>query len=268
MSRISPKLLPTVSSTAKKEGNGFLTLANYYEGLLKEPLLIRATLGTPYIPAPEERDGSMPIDGILSWAVIVDFPTPVTFAQTGSVIPLPLEMLWMSPEGLPLWAASSLAPQGDLIRSREYWHKRYPSDRIDLAERKNANTSAGRWKEYRIPIQTIRSAELRGMAIGHRETIEYLLAQVTHVGKKSNQGFGRVLKWQISPIHESIETVRRSILCSRPVPAEYLASLPPGKLIWGDFTMRMGWTPPYWFIPWHAPCREAKIDFFAAVEEL
>jgi hypothetical protein len=252
--RLRPELLPTVSSTAKKNGLSLVSLADRYATAPKEPLKVAATLLTPYVPT--EADGALHLDSILSWAVVSSYPAPLTFGDGGAVVPIPLEILWLSPEGLPLWAASDLRPQGEAVRAREYWCKRYPADRAEFSSKINANTSAGRYKECRMPMATIRVPSLRGLCIGNRQEIERLLLGVTHVGKRPGMGFGRVARWSVEPLAEELSVVRRAIVQARPVPVEYFSH---SGTVASSSRIKFygqGWTPPYWYVPWHRPCVE------------
>ena len=227
----------------------FSDVRDRYEALPKEPLLIRAMLGTPYVPA--EPDGSVHLDAILSAMVLDTHPVPHHRDEEACVVPLPIELEWVSPEGLPLWVCSDLRPQGDVIRDSEYWHKRAPEDRMDLATKQRMETRRGRWKEYRVPLSTIRTPELRAVCIGNPEEVSRLLQECSHVGKKSSQGFGRVLEWSVSLLGEDESVVRGSALKARPVPARYLLEKEGEiRLVGGVSYTRRSWTPPHWHMPW------------------
>lgn len=236
-----------------------------YEKLPKEPLVVRAELGTPYVPA--ETNGAVHLDSVLSAAALGVLPYPPPPNDGTCPLPLPLELAWVSTRrirfvehrrddnseiaqegGLPLWVCSDLRPQGDLVRDQEYWHKRYPSDRADLSMRLRANQKAGRWKEYRMPLATLWAPELRAVCVGHRETVVALLSGISHVGKKPSQGFGRVLRWSVEPLDAPLDDAREAAMMGRAVPVEYLASLGETSL---SGVSRGGWTPPYWYAPWH-----------------
>lgn len=229
----------------------FELLRDRYQALPKEPLLVRAELLTPYVPA--TPDGSVHLDALLSAMVLETHPKAPLFPEDGSpaCVPLPLELAWVSPGGRPLWVSSDLRPQGDAIRSQEYWHKRTPSDRLDLATKQRLETRRGRWKEYRMPLPTVRVPELRGVCIGNAPEIARLLSHVSHIGKKASQGFGRV-SFRISRWDESRGEAYRACMHARPVPVSYIMD-EEGELHVGEGVRysRMGWTPPYWYAPWH-----------------
>lgn len=226
-------------------------LADELAALPVEPLLVRCTTPEGYIPA--EPDGSLHLDSLLGWAVLQAHHEPVWWPDdSAAVIPVPLARLWVSPGGLPLWAASTLRPaDANTPRAHGHWHKRYPLDRVDWAKRKTANLSAGRWKEYRVPVTTWHPDELRAVCIGHRETVAALLDQVTHVGKKGAAGYGRVGVWAVEPWPMTTGEATAAILKARPVPVACLGER--GAAADASAVRVAGWSPPYWYRPWHAP---------------
>jgi CRISPR type IV-associated protein Csf3 len=213
-----------------------------YATLPKVPLIITAQLVTPILHAERERTH---LDSILAFAALTNHPVASDYDQA-AVIPLPLDLVWVSPQGLPLWACSPLMPVGDGLATREYWHKRYPSHRADFGDKLNAVTSAGRWKEYRVPVHAQQIDRLHALAIGHAEEIEALLAVVTHIGKKGSMGYGRVARWSVTPAAHTLADV----LALRPVPVAYYEGQQPV----GALALNRGWTAPYWFSPWWADC--------------
>lgn len=211
-----------------------------YAALDKAPVIITAELVTPVLHAERERTH---LDGILSAAAITDHPHPSAWDAV-AIVPLPLELLWVSPQGLPLWATTPLMPASTGIESREYWHKRYPSHRAELGDKLSANTSAGRWREYRMPVQAQAVDRLHALAIGNQAELQRLLDGVSHIGKKGSMGYGRVARWTVTPAGHSLNDV----LSMRPVPVA--AGLQCG----GQIEVSRGWTPPYWYAPHWADC--------------
>lgn len=223
-------------------------LRGFYATLPKEPLMVRAALAAPYVPA--YSDGSIHLDSLLSYAVYAHLPYPVRRGgehEEGAVTPLPLKLSWIK-DGLPLWCASDLRPQGDAIRGAAYWHKRWPETHLQFMDKKRANTKAGRNKEMRVPLATVQAPELRAICIGDRRKVEELLSHISHVGKKSSQGYGRVAKWEVEPLENiSSEDAEDAALRARPIPLDYLGGLTEGSARLGGFT------PPYWYAPWWRP---------------
>jgi hypothetical protein len=213
-----------------------------YAAMPKASLVITADLVTPVLHA--ERQITH-LDSILSYAAMTDHPVASDYDQA-AVIPLPLQLAWVSPQGLPLWACTPLMPIIEGLLTREYWHKRYPSHRADFGDRLNAVTSAGRWKEYRVPVHAQQIDRLHALAIGNAPEVERLLSIVTHIGKKGGMGYGRVARWSVTPVGVTLADV----LASRPVPVAYYA----GKQPVGAIALNRGWTPPYWYSPWWADC--------------
>lgn len=214
-----------------------------YAALTKTSIIITAELVTPILHAERERTH---LDGILSAAALTNHPQASNYDQA-AVIPLPLELAWVSAQGLPLWACTPLMPAGEGLATREYWHKRYPSHRADFGDKLNAVTSAGRWKEYRVPVHAQKIDRLHALAIGNADAVEALLSVVTHIGKKGSMGYGRVARWRVTHGAHTLGDA----LALRPVPTAYYDGLEPV----GELALNRGWTAPYWYSPWWADCR-------------
>lgn len=222
------------------------TLCGYYATLPKEPLVVRATLANPYVPA--ESTGAVHLDSLLAYAVYAHLPHPVRCGGAdGVVTPLPLKLSYVK-DGLPLWAASDLRPQGDTLRESAYWHKRWPDAQQSYMQKRRANVKSGAYKEMRVPLPTVQTPELRALAVGNPEKVHDLLAHVSHVGKKPSQGYGRVARWDVEPLDTSVEEAEATALLARPVPLVYLRDEASGE---SHAAVRGGFTPPYWFSPWH-----------------
>ena len=246
MRSLDVRRFPHVPRRAVKKGETLGAWHRRWQAAEMRPVVVRGILATPYVAA--EPDGRVHLDALLAWAVANVFPYPIHYEDGVGLIPLPLMLLWVSQDGLPLWAASDLLPQGEILRDRSYWHKRYPAAEAEWARKRSANVRAGRWKEYRMPLYHIRVPEVRGIAIGVPGEIERMLEVVTHVGKKPAHGYGRIVRWIVEPLNEDRETVLRAILTERNVPVAYYEEV--GLEARGRVRIG-GWTPPYWYAPWH-----------------
>ena len=263
---ILQKRLPFVCGTARQTGEDFTALLLRYLALPKEPLAITVTLLTGVNPGVRDE---LHIDSMLGAAVVQSYPVPVSFDGGTKVVPVPLDSLWISEDGLPLWASSLFYTLGGVFRDKRYWHKRYPTGHLEWSVKQSANTSAGRWKEYRVPLlprvmDTEQDACLRCLCIGNKEEIERLVPYLTHIGKKGTQGYGRVLSWTVEPFALHPDAARVSILNHRPAPAAYYYETY-GNDLASDWIIQ-GWTPPYWYAPWHRPCLvRSEPDFFESI---
>lgn len=219
-----------------------------WSDLPKQPLCVTAIMSTPVVAGVDNR---INLDGLLASAALTTHPYPSQWGRDGDVtLPLPLELLWVSDTGLPLWAATPLQPLGDAVDGREYWHKRTPSHRADFGVKLNAVTTAGRWKEYRVPLRTVTTDRLTALCIGNQAEVERLLASVSHIGKKGSVGYGRVARWLVEPAGDAV--VADQLLALRPVPIAYYDGKPAPQH--GVLRQREAWTPPYWVARWHQPC--------------
>lgn len=251
---IPTHLMPQVWGSHHRKGLGFDALAAHYASLPMQPLRVTAKLLTNY--APNEPSGAVHLDGLLALAVAEAHPCPFKHSDAASVMPLPLKLLWQDAQGKPLYASGNLMPDTE-IKSSEYWHKRYPNDktefigRIDAADvakpkrqpSMNANNTAGRYKDYRTPLAVRTAKTLDGLCVGNLEEVSRLLQYITHVGKKGSQGFGRVVGWTVEPCEATLEQV----LSGRALPVE-------SGLRKDGNPVYCCWTPPYWHMPWAAPC--------------
>lgn len=270
--RLGP--LPRVWPSQHKKGLSMGSVCARYAKMEKEPLVVRADMGTPYIPA--VGDGALNLDGLLSAMVIESHPIPLHFPNSNEgscVVPVPLDLAWASPEGLALWTTSLLRPDVEYHVSREYWHKRYPEDRTTLSTKVRANSRAGRNKEYRVPVQTVVTDTLSAECVGNREEIERLLSYCSTIGKKAGSGYGRVLRWTVEPLSAEMATdeVRQTCLRARNVPLRYLeaqrgADALKDSLVGGaKFFPSTAWTSPYWHAPWFEACVLADPDAMKGV---
>ena len=242
--KLKPRL-PAIKRKCFKAGvETFEALSRRYYEMDKEPLIIKALLGSPYLPT---IGGELHVDSILSWAVANIHPAePLRKDRSAELVfPLPIKLMWVSGMGLPLWCCGDMRPT-EFFESREYWHKRFDvRSTNDWGAKPSTPTSRGRFKEYRVPMATriTNDSTVAAICIGNQAEVARLLAIVHQVGKKGTQGFGAVLEWSVEPC----EATESMIMATRNVPLDYAGDVEGGKV-----SARAGWTPPYWYRPWHS----------------
>ena len=213
-------------------------LAEEYAALPKCMLRVTAVMGHAYQPC---VDGAIHLDALLARAVAARG----TWDRDRGLLPLPLplEVLWATPDGRPLWASSNLVPDEVTFPAVEYWHKKFAlGPMLKWANKPNTPTTRGPFKEYRIPMRLAIAPTLSAHCIGHKETLQELLSDIPSIGKKSAQGKGAVVSWRV----QESKATRDDLWNNRPIP---VAAWPNVK---GKKSLPIGgWTPPYWYAPWH-----------------
>lgn len=237
---------PAVSRREYDAGRSYQALWSQWRSREMEPLHISGTLLAGFVGG---VDDAIHLDGVLSAAV---FGCQLVGAKVDPsesfVLPLPVALHWVDGAGRPLWLATNFrtaaTPHGVA-----YIHSRYPTYRADLADRQSVLTSAGQYKDARIPLRVTTASKIEAWCIGSADDIRELLGGVTHVGRKPAHGHGRVVRWLVQPA-PGIDA--EWILQRRPVP---IAALGKTAIPADRVAPRTGWTPPYWDDRLHAACR-------------
>lgn len=200
------------------------------------------------------------LDGLLQSAVVLDAleGIPLERSSTPYTIPLPLEVLWRSPDGLPLYQCSSLLPVGRVKSSIFTWTKKNEESVSRFAARKKDGTEwqpdngSGQHKEYCMPLPVKSSTSLIGYAVGDLEEISRLLKLLPALGKKTAWGLGSIANVAINPCSRVSRFcfVREQRLL-RPVPVVACQDL--GLAVTGE-PQFAGYTPPYWLPANQANC--------------
>lgn len=219
--------------------------------------------------------GRRNLDNLLAWCVVQeatngDSINDPTLPFAGWNLPVPLQALWHSQQGLPLYAASSFWEMSANIEDECYWVKRPPTGkRVKAKSGKHSVISIkGPWMARQIPMPTTVCDVWQARGIGNIEEVARLLRLVDFTGKRRAAGFGEVDRWEVAPA--DITPTAAGVLIwdgetSRPIPIEALSLF--GKMPVGG-VMRMGWTPPQWnsrlwSACWPPGCRiDRDIDYF------
>lgn len=168
-----------------------------------KPLRITATLRAGVVSS----DNYLPLDAILYYQVHrrAYGPQDATLPgakqqQQGKPPPMPLERATVS--GWWMWCCS-FAQWGPHADGQSFWVKRFDQQWegvIDFDGRRGKiDNSSGKYKGYNMPMQYRHALYVRWYATGDAEAVRALLSDVTHIGKKTDQGWGRVITWQVDP---------------------------------------------------------------------
>lgn len=170
-----------------------------------EPLRVRAHLRTGVV-----SKQSLPLDSILHYqahrekegARVLTFPGE--YSSPGGV-EVPLARVnggqadWFYRCSWAQWAE-------DTREARDYWNKRFDSDRADLVDfgKRGATViiDKGEYKNYRSALYYRAARWVDWYCVGDRLGIEYLLSCCTHIGSEISQGWGRVMRWEVEAVDE------------------------------------------------------------------
>jgi len=110
-----------------------------------------------------------------------------------------------------------------IVEGRDHWNKRFRSNLSHLVDFENRRGKVvieqGRYKAYHMPIFYKAALRIEWYCVGDKREIESLLSTVTHIGKKTAQGWGRVIRWAVEPWPEDYSVWREGRLM-RGIPPE------------------------------------------------
>lgn len=173
-----------------------------------EPLLVRALLRSGVA-----SDAFLPLDGILMYQAHREkegaqaATIPGEYSSQGGVS-LPLAAQSYANHDFTKWYQyykCSWAQWPDhTIQAQDYWNKRFDlgfAEWIDFQGKKGTVLiDKGEFKSYHNALYYRAALWLEWYCVGEKQGIERLLSTVTHIGKKTSQGFGRVARWEVQSI--------------------------------------------------------------------
>lgn len=169
-----------------------------------ESLRIRAHLQVGVI-----SDAFLPLDGILYYHLVRDRLGPQDLTRPGehvrkesTGVRLPFKRL--NNHTREYYYSCSFAQwPAHTVEAKDHWSCRFDAQYSDLVDfqgkRGKVSQSSGRYKGHRMPVFYRHALYVEWYALGDRAAIERLLPFVTHLGKKPAQGWGSVLRWEVTP---------------------------------------------------------------------
>lgn len=114
---------------------------------------------------------------------------------------MPLELVTLD-NGKQVYAASVGFAQGCVSIAR--WKKRWDEqndDRVDFGQKKaHIEHKRGHFKQYDMPLIILSTQEMVFYARGDAKKTETILKCLSHIGKKSSQGYGEIREKQIEVV--------------------------------------------------------------------
>jgi CRISPR type IV-associated protein Csf3 len=169
------------------------------------PMRVRAYLQTGVI-----SDQFLPLDGIMYYhqvrneigeeygAKVISMPGESNVRE-GKNITLPI--LKSGPAGDAWFYACSVAQWPvATVEDNTFYVKRFDLnfvDYLDTTKKGKVELAKGRYKNYHIDVYYRHAVYIEWYCVGVKDKIENILQFCTHLGKKTGQGWGSVLKWEV-----------------------------------------------------------------------
>lgn len=164
-----------------------------------KPLRIRAYLQTGVI-----SDQFLPLDGVMYYhavrermgAEVITVPGQSTVREAQHI---KLPFMKLGHNDMWYYACSFAQWPEHTTESSTFYVKKLDIKYVGLLnEQKKIDQSRGRFKAYHLNIFYRHSHYVDWYCVGDKEAIEMLLRFCTHIGKKTAQGWGSVLRWEVS----------------------------------------------------------------------
>lgn len=208
------------------------------------PLCITATLRTAV-----DGDVTLPFDSILHYIIHRDAYGREDLCVPGEPVKpdghrdTALPLARVNEDG-PMWfyAASWAQWPASIAEGGDHWSSRFPLQRTKFLDtaRTSIDTASGPYKGYRMPIFYRHALSICWYVVGEPSRIERLLPHMTHLGKKTSQGWGTVGEWRVQESEH-----------------DYSVRGPDGKLmraVPSEQGVIAGFRPSYWYSKNQAPC--------------
>jgi CRISPR type IV-associated protein Csf3 len=195
-------------------------------------------------------DGFLPLDGILYYYAMRERYGPQVSTQPGQdhevrVTGVSLPILRVNEHG-PLWFyAASFAQWGIVAEGKEYWNKRFDFSAASLVgfgnKKAKVDIASSEYKAYHMPVFYRHSPTVSWFIECEPEWLSGLLPHITHLGKKTSQGWGAISRWEIEPQKQDFSVYGPAGELMRSVPSEV------GGILYG-------FRPSYWLPKNQARC--------------
>lgn len=224
---------------------------------MSDAILVEARLASPLAGDPPHLDSLLEhvlsrhhpkgvpghkIDRRWSAPAQAEIPIPILRHRIGQVVDGGEVREWVVAR-----CSSPILSSAD-IETVEYINKRLSVENaalLDPSQRLIVMTTKGWTKSYRLPLRVRRVDRVRWFTVGDRRSVLVALRRVQWLGKKTADGYGRVVEWTVDRVeadcswfgpHESGPVLMRPLPITDDLPANLLGAR-------RDFG---ACCPPYW----------------------
>lgn len=121
---------------------------------------------------------------------------------------VPLPLLRRRVNGIEVWCASALSPEGPTAEDTQHWRKRFRSGRADLSAG-SPNLTNATYRDWNTPMPLLLARRMVGYGNGNAKEVRKLLRRgLTHLGKKRAYGHGKILDVRVEPWEHDWSHVR------------------------------------------------------------
>ncbi len=147
------------------------------------------------------------IDSLLAWtlAVIQHGSKHIDRDDTPDDVQLPL--LRSRVNGVNVWHASALFPDGGDVETLRFWRKKFRASRVGVTSG-SPNLMSGVYREYNVPVPLLLAPRMIGYASGSGKEARRLLKQIKSIGKKRAYGYGKVMDVEVIEINSDYSFVK------------------------------------------------------------
>jgi len=221
-------------------------LDQYSKGLGRkyQPLQVTFQLSTPIATS-----DFIHFDGILSYLIMKDALGEDFYNLEDNKnilynIPLPIEEGGKEKK----YFASSIGIFDEKAEGVSHWRKRWAEkfdNYVDFGKKKGRiDKGSGKFKMYDMPFAYISSPEIKFYVYGDKEEINRLLLNLSAIGKKVTQGYGKIKDFNIKGIERDISCFNDGVIM-RPIPTTEVEDEIISK-IKGFWIRYYAYRPPYW----------------------
>ena len=197
------------------------------------------------------------LDSLLAYGVAQRFNQdfPALPSDQAYSIPLPLTEYGRF-NNLPIWNASQFFPVNYEFSEQTFYQRSEISHFRLLCPKlkKNPYKTKGQYMARKEFLPLISAEKFEAIGIGIISEVLFLLSQITFLGGKRSQGWGRIIDLKVE---ETQEVVPHECAFFRPIPVEYLSSKELQERLHKVKSLNLvktGFTPPYWRKDLHEFC--------------
>lgn len=145
-----------------------------------------------------DRHEPLHLDALLA-SQLSTFLDRVALSRDEEPVHCPLPLLMEKFNGTEMWHASAFFLDDDAPETVRYWRKKFRVNAINSTHG-SPNLTMGTYREYNTPMPVVLARKATAYCIGNRKAIKGILRRVKFFGRKSSQGIGMIVGFDIDRV--------------------------------------------------------------------